>query len=632
MAWQYLFRPQEPLQEQKTESPATPQENPQGQPSMEAANIPPSPQPPAPPAPTAAQTPQTAAPPEGPPPAQGGGETAPSQPAPAQTGGEALPPLPPQPKEAEDVTIETQYLRAVFTSKGGALKSLEILPFDGKQYGIELIDFNGEAHQHLSLLVNTAENGNPTGAENIYSIARQTGTLVEFTTEWDEGENRKSLVKTFDFTRKDGDSPYAFHVTLQFKSTKPDDKIKFTLTGSAAITKADPFIPNDNGHIITRDKHDSYTVPGVFESEKSLSGAKISLVAVTGKYFATALIPITLAERDGDATLAPSLTAKEGGTKDERENSIVESLAYEVPLVPFETTGAAGYRSDSGACEFIFYTGPRQEEKLAALVKQCPRITELKASMGWWLIGDIGKAILFIMNGIQKVVGNYGLAIIVLTIAVRLAMFPLSKKQQLSMQKMQKLQPRMKAIKDKYKGNRQKQNEETIKLYKQYGVNPASGCLPLLIQLPVFFGLFGALRYAIELRKASFLGYINDLSLPDGHGHPALQMDFTVPLINFHIAYLNILPLVMIVVWVLQQALAPRAVDPQQRQQQKMMMVMPVVFGFLLYNYAAGLSIYMICNMFLGLVEQTIVKRIVRKHLSEELPQVQECSSMPRLR
>jgi YidC/Oxa1 family membrane protein insertase len=203
---------------------------------------------------------------------------------------------------------------------------------------------------------------------------------------------------------------------------------------------------------------------------------------------------------------------------------------------------------------------------------------------------------------------------------VRLILFPLSKKQQLSMQKMQKLAPKLKAIREKFKGNRQKQNEETVKLYKQYGVNPAAGCLPLVIQLPVFFGLFGALSYAIELRKQPFL-YITDLSVADGLSMQFLKTDITVPLIGFNIQYLNILPIVMIIVWVLQQALAPRAVDPQQRSQQKMMMVMPVIFGLLLYNYAAGLSIYMICNMFLGMVEQAIVKRIVARHIADEEPQ-----------
>jgi YidC/Oxa1 family membrane protein insertase len=515
---------------------------------------------------------------------------------------------PREPAIEKDIAMETQYLRAVFTSKGAALKALEILPAEGKQYAIKLIDFSGDARERLSLLVNTDQAGNPT-AGNIYYVKHEPGSplVIEFTTEWTEDGNTKTLVKTFDFTRKDGDSPYAFHVALQFKSEKPADKIKFTLMSSATITRADPFVPEVEGHIVAMDKHDKYSVSAVFESEKSVTGAKICLVAVTGKYFATALIPVTFADREGGATLAPALTAAEGGTNDAQRNSILASLTYEAPL---DTT-----------CDFIFYAGPRQEEKLAALVKQCPGITQLKASMGWWITGDIAKGILWAMNLIHKAVGNYGVAIIVLTVIVRLAMFPMSKKQQLSMQKMQKLAPRLKAIKDKYKGNRQKINEETVKLYKDYGVNPAAGCLPLLIQIPIFFGLFGALRYAIELRNESFLGYIIDLSLPDGHGHPALQTNFTVPLIGLHVVYFNILPIVMIFVWVLQQALAPKAVDPQQRQQQKMMMIMPIIFGLLLYNYAAGLSIYMICNMFLGMVEQSIVKRIVKKHISDEVPE-----------
>lgn len=618
--WPLIFPPpqkqKEKTEEQKTESPASssptgPTEmqapapeggTPQPQPSPEGGTVQPQPQPqPAPPAP-----------------APEGGTPQPQPPA------EATPPAAAPPEETateKEITIETKHLRAVFTSRGGALKSLEILPAEGKQYGINLIDFNDEAHKRLSLVVNTSEDGDPTGVDKIYSVSKEptrTDPVVEFRTTWGEGEKRKTLIKTYDFSRREGDSPYAFRVTLRFLGAEAQpEKLKFTLIGGVGIKKADPFVPELEGHIVTPNKHDRFEIPAIFDETKTVSNEKIRLVAVTSKYFTIALIPITFEDQNGSASLAPVLTAKEGGVKDPKKNSVVTSLSYDATLS--HAVGEAGYKSDSGPCEFIFYAGPLEEEKLQVLSSHGLPVLIAK---GWFadIITPISKVVMLCMKGINKVVGSYGIAIIVLTVIVRLLMFPLSKKQQVSMQKMQKLAPKMKAIKDKYKGNKQKQNEETIKLYKQYGVNPAAGCLPLLIQLPIFFGLFGALRYAIELRKEVFL-YITDLSLPDGQSLPFLKLDFTVPVINFEMQYLNILPIVMIIVWVVQQALAPKAVDPQQRQQQKMMMVMPIIFGFLLYNYAAGLSIYMICNMFLGMVEQSIVKRVVAKHISDEVPE-----------
>ena len=615
-AWQYISPPparqKEKTEEQKTESPPP---SPPGGPAeiSPAPAAPQNPVPPAPPAPSPA------------PPAQPEGAT--PQP-PVAT----APPAAAQPEEPaveKEITIETQYLRAVFTSLGGALKSLEILPAEGKQYGINLINFEDESHKRLSLVVNTGEDGDPTGADKIYYVTKEptpTDPVVEFKITWGEGDKRKTLIKRYDFSRGDGDSPYAFHIALRFLSAAAEaSKFNFTLQGSAGINKADPFIPQIEGHIVIATSpggsdHKTFDVAATFKDSPTVEDKKLRYVAVTDKYFATALIPVTLEDATGKATLRPVLTAKDGGANSPKTNSIVPALSYDVTLNA--TPETQGFRTSSGPVEFIFYAGPRQEDKLKAVAggKYALTLIVAKPSLSDYGVGPIANAVLAMMKGIDSIVGNYGVAIIILTVIVRLVMFPLSKKQQLSMQKMQKLAPKMKAIKDKYKGNKQKQNEETIKLYKQYGVNPAAGCLPLLIQLPVFFGLFGALSYAIELRKQPFL-YISDLSLPDGQGLAFLKMNFTVPIINFQIDCLNILPILMIIVWVLQQALAPKSVDPQQRQQQKMMMVMPIIFGFLLYNYAAGLSIYMICNMFLGMVEQGIVKRIVAKHISDEAPE-----------
>ena len=152
-----------------------------------------------------------------------------------------------------------------------------------------------------------------------------------------------------------------------------------------------------------------------------------------------------------------------------------------------------------------------------------------------------------------------------------------------------------------------------MKLYSKHGINPLMGCLPLLIQMPVLFGMFTALRVSIDLRNASFL-YINDLSVADGVSL-GVKLNWSLPfnLVTFY--YLNPLPIVMLFIWILQQRLMPRSKDPQAQSQQRFMMILPVIFFFMLYNYAAALALYITFSMLFGIIEQLIAKRLVAAEL-----------------
>lgn len=187
---------------------------------------------------------------------------------------------------------------------------------------------------------------------------------------------------------------------------------------------------------------------------------------------------------------------------------------------------------------------------------------------------------------------NYGVAIILLTILIRVVFWPLTHKSTESMKKMGELQPAMKAIREKYKDNPQKQQQEIMALYKQYKINPVSGCLPMLIQIPVFFALFNVLRSAIELRFSPFL-WVSDLSQPERLFADVLPIP------------LNILPIIMAATMAWQQKLTPSAGDPQQR---KMMMFMPVVMLVFFYNFASGLSLYWTTNQCL-MIAQMLIQR-----------------------
>lgn len=237
--------------------------------------------------------------------------------------------------------------------------------------------------------------------------------------------------------------------------------------------------------------------------------------------------------------------------------------------------------AEAATWEFSLYAGPKEFDRLAALGKSQQDVMQF----GMW--GFFSVILLKGMIFFHKVIPNYGIAIILITILIKLMFWPIQAKSIRSMKDMQKFQPLMAKIREKYKDNMQKQNEELMKLYKEHKINPFSGCLPMLVQIPVFFALFAMLRSAIELRGASFL-WIRDLSQPDTIFHVA---GFAV----------NPLPLLMTASSVWQMKLTPQTGDSQQ---QKMMMFMPLVFLFMFYGTASGLVLYWTVQQLLSVGQQ----------------------------
>ena len=266
--------------------------------------------------------------------------------------------------------------------------------------------------------------------------------------------------------------------------------------------------------------------------------------------------------------------------------------------------------------QFTLYAGPRDEAEFeaAGLDAFVPLLGYSSYNMCGlsWLIMPVSAACRFFLDIFYSIVHNYGFAILLLTLLVKLCMFPLTRKQMLSMQKYQqqmaKIKPDIDRLNTKYKNNPKKKQQELMKLYKEHNMSmfPMAGCLPLLVNIPVFFGLFHALRSAMDLRHAPFIFWIKDLSAPDA------LIAFEKPLqifCGFSIESLNILPFIMGVTWFTQMYFQPKPADPQAAQTQKMMMFMPIMFMFMLYNYASGLSLYWTFNSILGLIEQKIIKR-----------------------
>ena len=176
--------------------------------------------------------------------------------------------------------------------------------------------------------------------------------------------------------------------------------------------------------------------------------------------------------------------------------------------------------------------------------------------------------------------------------------------------KMKRVQPKIDAIKKKHEKDPQKLRQEQARVFQEEGaMPPLGGCLPIFLQIPIFFGLFSALRVSFDLRQEPFFGWIYDLSQPDRLAH--INLNTHLPFIGT-IEYFNLLPILMVVLWVGQQKVMPKpaADNEQARQMQKIMMWMPIMFGFFLYNYAAGLSLYMITTSAFGILEVTLIRKI----------------------
>jgi YidC/Oxa1 family membrane protein insertase len=260
--------------------------------------------------------------------------------------------------------------------------------------------------------------------------------------------------------------------------------------------------------------------------------------------------------------------------------------------------------------EFAFdiYVGPKEYTALAAF--GAPEILDF----GWF--GFVGKWILLGLNALYRLCGNYGVAIILLTIVIRVILFPLNQKSFRSMKNMQALQPEITALQQKYKGDPKKSQAEMMKLYKEHKVNPMGGCLPLLIQMPILIAFFRVLQNAIELWGAPFILWMTDLSEPD-----ALMRFSTgksvVPFIGRMVdgqgyIFLNVLPILMLLVFYIQQKMTPSgmAASPEQQQQQKLMgILMPLMFGVIFYNMPAGLNLYFAASTLLGIVQQKYMIR-----------------------
>jgi YidC/Oxa1 family membrane protein insertase len=239
------------------------------------------------------------------------------------------------------------------------------------------------------------------------------------------------------------------------------------------------------------------------------------------------------------------------------------------------------------------FVGPKDID----ILKAQGNSLEQSLDLGWFTV--IAKPLLYSLKFFYRYVGNYGVSIIIITIILKVLFFPLTNKSYKSMKGMQKIQPEMTKLREKYKDDRDAMNKAVMELYREHKVNPMGGCLPMVVQIPVFFALYKSLMFSIELRHAPFVMWITDLAGPDNLFSELLHLPFVI----------GPLPLLMGASMFIQQKMTPSQMDPLQ---QKMMLALPVVFTFMFLSFPSGLVLYWLVNNVLTIGQQMYINKTVK--------------------
>ena len=470
----------------------------------------------------------------------------------------------PSTTSAEYATLENSYLRVIFSNIGGDIVSI----YD-KEYRFTIEDNVEKPFKSCTVYFDSIK---PDMSQVKFNTIKIGYNKLQYVYKNSDGYTIK---KTFTLT-----DASALHFSLQIENSATASRtISYSVIGPAFVNKVDDlkgrnfveFVADVDGKVMrkARVRNGEETIPGI-----------VSWAAIKNRYFAVILKPIKTADEIAIYQKGKKLTA---------------AIKRKYVSIP-----ASGSVSD----EYLFYAGPLVDERLAVLGPN------LKSIAHSGIFGGISAFLVKILRAINSVVHNYGVSIILLTIIINLVMLPLTRKSFQSMQKMQEVQPHMEKLRELHKDSPQKLNKEMMELYKQYKVNPFGGCLPMILQLPIFIAFYQGLMKSIELKNAHFL-WIKDLSSPDALFH----FKDALPLIGSNF---NLLPLITVVIMFFQQRLtvakSPMGSSSDAAKQQKFMaMFFPIFFGFILYNFPAGLVLYWLTNSLLMTAEQLLMKKSHKK-------------------
>tara|TARA_B110000879_G_scaffold118684_1_gene157674 strand:- start:293 stop:1972 length:1680 start_codon:yes stop_codon:yes gene_type:complete len=319
------------------------------------------------------------------------------------------------------------------------------------------------------------------------------------------------------------------------------------------------------------------------EDEKISEESQTGWIGITDKYWLAALIPDQKSKFTGTFESFPS------------GRDIKFQTSYLGPQITVAANNQETYSSQ-------FYAGAKEVPILDKHEENGIPMFDRAIDFGWFYI--ITKPLAYLLHFFSTYLGNVGLAIIALTICIRIVLFPLANKSFKSMNKMKVLQPKMMEIRKRYGNDKVQMQKEVMALYKKEKANPLAGCLPILLQIPVFFALYKVLTVTLEMRQAPFYGWIKDLSVPDPYS--IFNMFGLIPIDLPSFLIIGMWPLLMGATMFLQQKLNPAPPDPIQA---KVMGMLPFIFIFLFAQFAAGLVLYWTCNNILSIAQQWIIMK-----------------------
>ncbi|MBI5182522.1 MAG: membrane protein insertase YidC [Nitrospirae bacterium] len=462
----------------------------------------------------------------------------------------------PLPSEKE-IVVETDLYKAILTNRGGAIKSWELKRYTGNGKGhVQLIPQTEGIIYPLSLEIEGADIN-----DKIFAADKNNITLSKdknkdiITLSYADSKGIKAEKKLTFYN-----DTYKIDIDL---SAEGIDKPLFFSIGSdfGIVDKTATGYGSHIGAVASIDKKLKFDLPKKAGDTVQHQG-KIAWAASEDKYFIASIIPKN--------TINEVIVRKE---EKDRFNTLIKFP-----------------KADKLKETLVLYAGPKEYSRLEAF-----RIgLEETIPLGWFWF--IGLPLFQLMKWLYKILGNYGIAIILITVIIKIIFAPLTHKSYKSMKAMQKLQPKIAALQEKFKNDKQKLNVEMMNLYKTHKANPVSGCLPMVIQIPVFIALYNVLSYAIELRHAPFFWWIQDLAAMDPY---------------------YILPIIMGISMLIQQWMTPAAptADPIQS---KMMYAMPVIFTFMFLNFPSGLVLYWLVNNVLSIAQQAITNKYLTSPATTE--------------
>ena len=479
----------------------------------------------------------------------------------------ALPANAPVPAAAETFTVVTDLVKATVSTQGGDLIGLELLRYKAHEDKSKTFVLFDAKHQYVAQSGLIGE-----GLPNHRAVFKRVAGPVELSEGANElkirleaaPQNGVKVAKVFTFKRGsyvvdvawevDNGSdkaivPHAYF-QLQRDDVAPEGETKMvsTFTGPAVYTEADKYQKIDFGDV-AKDK------------AKFAKNADNGWLAMVQHYFVSAWVP-------KDKTPREFYMRKGEGT------GVVVQAGV---IVPMAEVAAGG----KGETSVTLYAGPQEQATLKAIA---PGL-DLVVDYGWLTV--VAAPIFWALEFIHKLVGNWGWAIVILTVAIKAVFYPLSAASYKSMAKMRVLTPRLMQLKERYADDRQRLNQEMMKLYQTEKVNPLGGCLPILVQIPVFIALYWVLLGAVEMRDAPWILWIKDLASAD----------------PFYI-----LPVVMVGTMLIQTKLNPTPPDPIQA---KVMMAMPFIFGAMFFFFPAGLVLYWVVNNVLSIAQQWRITKVI---------------------